>query len=251
MYKGVKFKLKSENEIKKHIKEVSRYYYSGAKIFIADGNFLTIKTDTILEVLKTIRTFFPDSKRVSCYAGPKDLLRKTDKELKLIKESGLDMLYMGVESGSDKVLSLMNKGVNSQEMTEAGKKAKQAGFTLSCMIISGLGGKSLTKEHAVKSGQIISNIKPDFFALLTLMVDNSSDISSWIKSGKLKLLSPEEIMQETYEMIDNTDVDNCVFRANHASNYVNLSGVLGRDKKKLLDLIQQNSSFKPESWRLL
>lgn len=254
VYKGKKFTVKSEEEIERHLLMGKHYAPNPEKIFLADGNVLCLSTARLLSLLKAIKTHFPKVKQISSYAGPRDLLRKSPEDLIKIREAGLALLYMGVESGSDKVLKAVNKGLTREQMITAGKKAKTAGFTLSCMIISGLGGKELLEEHAIDSATIISEINPDFFALLTLMIEDETPMKKQLDSGEFQLLSPNEVMLELKLMLENSEMENCVFRANHASNYVPLKGILNRDKKILLDQVNSalhSSNFKPEAWRAL
>jgi len=206
---------------------------------LADGNVLCLKTDKILELLEMVKKEFPTVKRISSYSGPLDLIRKTDEELNAINQAGLKLLYMGVESGSDKVLSYMNKGVNQNEMIEAGQKAKKAGFKLSCMIISGLGGTELIEEHAVESAKVISAINPDYFSLLRLVVEEESELADDIKQGKFHLASPLQIIDENIIMLENMELKDCVFRANHVSNHVNQAGMLNKDNEILIQRLKR------------
>jgi len=222
------------------------------KIFLADGNALCLSTARLLNLLELIKVHFPNVKQISSYAGPLDLLRKSEEDLVKIRTAGLELLYMGVESGSDKVLKAVNKGLTREQMITAGQKAKKTGFTLSCMIISGLGGKELLKEHAIDSATAISEINPDFFALLTLMIESQTPMKKQLDSGEFKLLSPYEVMLELKMMLENLELDNCVFRANHASNYVPLKGILNKDKNMLLEQVNtalRSGHYKPETWR--
>lgn len=134
MYKGKQFRLKSKEEITGHIEWLKAAYKNPKRIFLADGNVLCINTDKLLDLLNYIKREFPNVERISSYAGPSDLLRKTDEELRAIRDAGLELLYMGVETGSDKVLSMVNKGVNREEMIEAGQKAIKAGFKFSASV---------------------------------------------------------------------------------------------------------------------
>lgn len=234
MYKCKQFRLKGEEEIKQHIKELKAQYQNPERIFLADGNVLCLKTDKLVELLNYIKAEFPNAKRISSYSGPLDLIRKTEDELKLIKQAGLDMLYMGVESGSDKVLAMMQKGVSQKEMIEAGQKAVKSGFKLSCMIISGLGGTELLKEHAVESAKVISQIDPHYFSLLRLVIEEESELAEDVRQGKFKLLTPLQILDENILMLENIELTDCIFRANHVSNYVNQAGTLNKDKDMLI-----------------
>ena len=191
---------------------------------------------------------FPTVKRISSYSGPLDLIGKSNGDLQLIRESGLDLLYMGVESGSDKVLSFVKKGVSQQQMIEAGKKAINAGFKFSCMIISGLGGTEHMEEHALESAKVISAINPHYFSLLRLVVEEESELAEDLRQGKFHLLSPLQILDENIIMLENMELDNCIFRANHVSNYVNQAGILNKDRDALVEKlkkIRNSPNFKP------
>lgn len=248
MYKCKQFRLKSKEEIKEHVEELKSYYRDAERIFLADGNVLCLKTEKILELIDYIKKEFPNVKRISSYSGPLDLLRKTEEELKTIHEAGLELLYMGVESGSDKVLSLMEKGVNQTEMTLAGQKAIRAGFKLSCMIISGLGGKELMHEHAVESAKVISAINPHYFSLLRLVVEEESELAEDIRQGRFHLLTPLEVLDENIIMLENMELEDCIFRANHVSNHVNQAGIMNKDKEELvkrLKKLRESGNFIP------
>jgi radical SAM superfamily enzyme YgiQ (UPF0313 family) len=251
MYKGKQFRLKSIEEIKEHIEWLKPMYKNPRRIFLADGNVLCLKTEKLLELLNYIKKEFPNIERISSYSGPLDLLRKTDQELKSIREAGLELLYMGVESGSDKVLSMMNKGVNQQEMIEAGHKAINAGFKFSCMIISGLGGREFMEEHAVESAKVISAIAPHYFSLLRLVAEESSELAECIEEGKFQLLTPLQILDENILMLENLELTDCIFRANHVSNHVNLAGTLNQDRDLLIDKlkrVRKSPNFIPNTY---
>ncbi len=239
MYKCKQFRLKSREELKEHIVWLKTYYQDPERIFLADGNVLCLKTEKLVELLNYIKSEFPTAKRISSYSGPLDIIRKTDEELKLIRESGLELLYMGVESGSDKVLAMMQKGVNQQQMIEAGQKAVKAGFKFSCMIISGLGGIDYMEEHALESAKVISSINPNYFSLLRLVVEEESELADDIRQGKFHMLTPMQVLDENIMMLENMELKDCVFRANHVSNYVNQAGVLNRDRDMLVERLKK------------
>lgn len=255
MYKTKKFRVKTLEEIEKHINSAKKEYPNTTRIFLADGNALSMDTRLLVEIIQRLYLEFNHLERVTAYAGPNDILRKTDKELEELRSSGLTMLYLGVESGSTQVLKNIKKGVTPEKMIEAGQKAIRAGFQLSCMIISGLGGKELWKEHALESAKVISAIDPDYLALLTLLVEEGTELYSQVESGTFSLLSPEEVIDETKLFLDNLELTDCVFRSNHPSNYITLKGILNRDKDKLITILtkaqEDEIEFKPEYWRVL
>lgn len=239
MYKEKQFRMKSKEELKEHIAWLKAYYREPERIFLADGNVLCLKTEKLIDLLNYLRDEFPTVKRISSYSGPLDIIRKTDDELKLIHNAGLELLYMGVESGSDKVLALMEKGVNQQQMIEAGQKAVKAGFKFSCMIISGLGGTEYMEEHAIESAKVISAINPHYFSLLRLVVEEKSELYDDISKGKLHLLTPLQVLDENIMMLENMDLRDCIFRANHVSNYVNQAGTLNKDRDALVQRLKK------------
>ncbi|QSX06976.1 radical SAM protein [Sedimentibacter sp. zth1] len=236
MYKNKPFRVKSDEEIDSHLEKLKDYYKTPPKrVFLADGNFMCLKIERILSIINKVKLSFPEIERISSYCSANDLINKSSKDLAIIREAGLSMLYIGVESGSDNVLSYVNKGANSSQMIEGCGKAKNTGYILSCMIISGLGGKKYFQEHAIESARVISAINPDYFGLLSLTLDKESDLMKDIEDKRFILLSPKEIVEENIIMLKNLELTNCIFRANHISNHVILKGTLNKDKEILLN----------------
>lgn len=239
MYKDKKFRIRKLQEVMEDLETARSHYHRIERIFLADGNALVLKTEDLKEILMKIRHLFPECKRVGIYSSPKDILRKSLQELKELKDYGLSIAYMGVESGSDQVLERIKKGVTAKEMIEAGKRMMASGIKMSITLISGLGGKASWKEHAEESAKVINEINPDYLALLTLLVRKDTEMEAEIQQGRFQLLDPREVMLETYELIKNLRVKNCVFRSNHASNYVPLGGTLPQDQERLLREIEE------------
>lgn len=253
MYKTKKYRMKTQSEIEEHIGWAREEYPNAKRIFLADGNVLAIDTPVLKDIVKGLYAKFSDLERVTAYAGPKDILAKSDSELLELRNAGLTMLYLGVESGSAQVLKNVKKGVSPEEMIQAGQRVIKAGFKLSCMVISGLGGKEHWEEHAIESARVISAIDPDYFALLTLLVEQGTVLYAQVNKGEFILLEPQEVVEETKLMLKNIELTDCTFRSNHPSNYVNLKGVLNDDKEILLAILnkaQENEeNFTPEGWR--
>lgn len=255
MYKDKKFRIKSLEEIYKDLYEARKLYNNVERIFLADGDSLVIKTEILEKILLKIKELYPECKRVSAYAAPKDILRKSENELKNLNKLGLKMIYMGIESGDDEILKKITKGVTSFEIIEAGKKVKNASMKLSVTLISGIGGKHRWKENALESAKVISSIDPDYIGLLTLLVEPGTKIYEEVSLGSFELLNPKEIMLETLKLIKNIDVSNCIFRSNHPSNYVALRGNFPEDKEKMLNLIEDfiigKYEYRSENFRAL
>ncbi len=255
MYKDKKFRVRPMEEILEDIKLAKKQYRSITRVFLADGNALVLKTQDLKRILTEIKEAFPECERVGIYSAPKDILRKSAEELRELKELGLGIAYLGVESGSDEILGRIKKGVTAEEMIQAGQKLMVSGIRLSITLISGIGGKTLWKEHAIESAKVISAINPHYLGLLTLMVEHGTEMQQQIRKGELELLSPKEVMAETRLLVERLDVRDCVFRSNHASNYHPLAGTLPQDKKRLLaeldTMINHDFDFRDEYYRRL
>jgi len=255
MYKEKKFRVRDLKDIMLDLDQAKLDYGIVKKVFLADGDALVLETDKLKLILAKIRELFPECERVGVYATPNDILRKSLLELRELKDFGIGIVYLGVESGSEEILKSINKGVTAENLIMAGHRVKESGIRLSTTLISGIGGIGRTKEHAMESAKLISDIDPDYVGFLTLMLASGTPIYEDVQAGKFKLLSPEEIMQETSEFLKNVEVTNCIFRSNHASNYVSLSGTLPRDKNQLLrDIglkLECNNRYKDEEDRRL
>lgn len=237
MYRSVKFRLRKTAEIMKQVNAAKAYADHIRRIFLADGNALVLETETLVELLEILKTTFPKLRRVACYAGPKDILRKTPAELQRLYEAGLTLVYYGMESGDDQVLQHVCKGVTAQESIAAGQRIVASGMKLSMMVIVGLGGKGGSKEHAFHTAQAINAIRPNMLSALTLMMYRGSELREEYERGQFEILSPEESMGELCELISQLDIppeNHCLFRSNHISNHIALAGTLPRDKEKLL-----------------
>lgn len=237
MYKDKVFRVRGTDEIIEDLKIGREKYGYVDRIFIADGDALAIDNKELEKILKYIKENFAECERVGIYGSPKAILSKSHGQLMRLKDLGLGIVYLGVETGSANILKKINKGVSRREMVLAGKKIVNVGIKLSITLISGIGGKENSYEHATESAKIINEINPDYVGLLTLMVQEGTPLYEDVRSGEFELLSPKEVLFETREMVENIDVENCVFRSNHASNYVSLKGTLPKDKKIILEQI--------------
>lgn len=237
MYRSVEFRIRPMAEIMAQINAATVYKDHIRRIFLADGNALVLPTDVLLEILGVLKATFLKLRRVACYAGPKDMLRKSAEELRKLYEAGLTLVYYGMESGDDRVLAHVCKGVTAQESITAGQRVVASGMKLSIMVIVGLGGKAGSKEHAYHTAQAINAIRPNMLSALTLMMYRGSELREEYERGEFEILSPAESMGELCELIGALDIPyetHCLFRSNHISNHVSLAGTLPHDKEKLL-----------------
>lgn len=253
MYKEKSFRIRKLDEIK-HDFDIARCAYRRVeRIFLADGDALMCQTEHMAEILRYIRAVFPECERVTCYGSPASILVKKQEDLDMLHTLGLDMIYMGLESGSDEVLRRVNKGETADEIVRAGLMVKQAGMKLSVTCIAGLGSLELSEEHAIKTAEALSRMKPEYIGLLTLLFDLPTPLMQDWKAGRFYLMNPVEIAQETLVLLEHIDCEGSVFRANHASNYVNLAGTLGQDREpmcqKLRAALEGRVQFKKEAFR--
>lgn len=256
MFKDKKFRVRSMEEIKADLTDARGYYRAVERIFLADGDALCLSMQKLLDILAEIKILFPECKRVGIYGSARDVLRKSLAELKELKEAGLGIVYLGAESGSQKILERINKNATRQELIDAVKLIEESGIRSSVTFISGMGGKSLWREHALETASMINEMQPYYASVLTLMIDRAAPIYDEIQSGAFQLLSPVEVMDEMELLMENINVTKtCVFRSNHASNYLSLKGDLPRDKERMLAQIKQarenNSLLKDEHFRAL
>lgn len=254
MYRGVPFQILSDEEISRQIALAVHYgKESVRRIFLADGDALVLPTAKLLKILQALRENFPKLQRVASYAAPKDILRKSEEELRQLKEAGLQLLYYGMETGDDITLKAVNKGVNAAEAIEAGRRVTANGMKLSLMVILGLAGKEGSQRHALETAKAINIIQPTMLSALCLMLYRGSELLDQFENGEFNPLSPQGLMEELHLMMQNIDLPqdkHCLFRSNHVSNYVQLAGTLPKDKDRLLREIAYSAQQlgKLKSW---
>lgn len=255
MYKAKKFTLRPMEEILEDFRLARQAYSKVGRIFLADGDALIRPAADLERILEVIAELFPECERVTCYASPSSIHKRTPEELKRLRERNLTMVYMGLESGCDEVLKRMRKGHTAADIVAAGQKINAAGIDLSVTAISGLGGVELWREHAMDTAAALSAMKPAYIGLLTLMVEPGTPLYDWVKKGQFQLLDSHQVLEETALLVAQLDCEGAVFRMNHASNYLTLKGTLNEDKQALLKRIHSAMSgrtdLRPEYFRAL
>ena len=234
MYKAKTFSVRPIHEVFEDLEWARRHYRYIERGFLADGDALILPIEHLERILEFIRTRIPECQRVAVYGSPKSILRKTPAELARLKQAGLGIVYMGLESGNEELLKLYNKGQTAAAIIEAGQKVRDAGLALSVTAINGLGGTEHSDVHAIDTGKALSAMKPDYIGLLTLRVYTGTPLAQWVKEGRITLMVPPELAAETRLLLEHTDSEGSVFRSNHASNYLILKGTLNRDKAALI-----------------
>ena len=198
-YKGVKFSKRTVEEIKKDIDQMAGEYGNHAfvqSVFLQDADSLLLSTPDLLEILRYLKQKFPDIKRVTSYARAKTLKRKTVEELKELKEAGLTRIHVGMESGSEKVLKMIKKGITQTDIVEGGRRVVDAGISLSEYIMPGIGGKSLSEEHARETARLLNAVEPDFIRVRTFAMHPSSPMRKMVEEGTFVPMTDVEIVEE-------------------------------------------------------
>ena len=256
MFKDKKFRVRPIEEVFEDLEMARRAYPVVEKIFLCDGDALCISNEKLMRILTRIAELFPECKRVSVYGTARDINRKSDEELKELLDAGMEMIYMGAESGSQAVLDKIHKDVTVREQIDAVKKAERVGIKMSVTFISGLAGLEGWEDHAIATGKMITEMNASYASLLTLMLNPAAPIMKDIESGEMTLLTPEQVVGETYLLLENAmPKKSCVFRSNHASNYISLRGNLPEDRQRMLAQLkvamENTGLLKDERFRML
>ncbi len=235
MYSDKKFQVRNMDDILYDINNfpnAQKLYVKRA--FLIDGNPLVIGMERLNIILDALNDNFPNLERVGAYTTSKDIKRFSVEDLISLRHKKLSIFYIGVESGSNRILKSVKKDSMAEHIIEAAPKIKQAGIKLSTMILSGLGGSENWEEHAIESAKVISVVKPDYLSLLTLMSREGTELYRDVKAGNFKMVSQVEVLKETILFVENLELENTVFRVSHPSNLINLGGVLNEDKTIIL-----------------
>ena len=235
-YRQKKFRIKSLEQIKKDLREAS-HYENVEKVFLCDGDALIIPQPRLEEILELINLNLPNIERIGTYANAKSVLRKSVDELNKLRELGLKIIYLGVETGNAELLQKIHKGVTYEQMVEAAHRVKEAGIVLSVTVLLGLGGIEKSIEHAMDTAKILTDMDPDYAGALTVMFVPETELYEDYLAGRFVLPDQFGFIRELYLMIANSNFTNCYFTSNHASNYLPVKAYLPREKEKILKMI--------------
>ena len=253
MYREKKFRVRTREEIMGDLDECRDYYGDRVRrVFFADGDALVVKTEMLLELLAYVHKNFPHVERIYSYGTAKDVLKKSEEDLKALAAAGLELIYIGAESGDDRVLEHIQKDVMAADIIAAGQKLKRCGLKTSVTLISGLGGRKGIRDHAIKSAELITGMNPEYASFLTLRLYEGTQMNEEVKRGEMELITPDEIVEEMELFLSHVDSPGTVFRTNHASNYVVLAGTLNEDIPQMLaelELVKKKQRYRLEEWR--
>ena len=236
-YKQKRFRIKTQEEIEEDIREAGATLRGVERVFLCDGDALIIPQRRLLEILRSIRENIRGVQRVGTYANAKSILRKSPEELTNLKEGGLRIVYLGVETGSEEVLRRIRKGVSYEQMVEAGRRVKQAGITLSVTALLGIGGVELSADHAGETARILTDIDPEFTGMLTVMIVPGTPLYEACRNGAFVLPGVFDLLGELRAIVAASRFTDCFFTSNHASNYLPVRARLPADREKLLGIL--------------
>jgi radical SAM superfamily enzyme YgiQ (UPF0313 family) len=271
---GTRLRMRDVNDVKREIDALALYVrdgvriptidnivytvaqsWDGRRVFLQDGDALVYPFPKLVDVLGHLNEKFPNLERIGSYATPQDILRRTVNELAELKQLKLGILYVGIESGDDEVLKKIGKGVNHNQLVEAGRKAKEAGITLSLTVILGLGGVEGGRKQVLETARVLTEVDPEYVGALTLTLVPGTPLYQEWRRGDFSLISPFEFLEELKGIIVNSSFTDCFFSSMHASNYLSIRGILPQDKERLIRELESvlkerdPSSLRPESFR--
>jgi radical SAM superfamily enzyme YgiQ (UPF0313 family) len=255
-YKRKQFRVRSIAEMEQDVLGCLPAFNGTRRVFLADGDALVAPQQELLALFALLRSHFPRLQRTGMYANAGSILGKSADELKQLREQGLGILYLGVESGDDELLGWMQKGATSAQMAEAGRRVKEAGIKLSVTVLLGIGGSGRSREHARATGRLLSEMNPDYVGALTTMVAPGTALHELEQAGAFSLPAPFAILAELAEMLEHTEMRGLFF-ANHASNYLPVRVRMPSERNKAVETIRQfvrkgdESFLKPERLRRL
>jgi radical SAM superfamily enzyme YgiQ (UPF0313 family) len=256
-FKDKKFRLRTLEEVREDVEEAKAYARYIRKVFIADGDALVIPQKRLIPIIELIRDAFPKLERIGIYGNTKSILKKSVEELKALKELGVGIVYLGVESGDQVVLDRVCKGTTLEKTAEAARRVKEAGIILSVTVLLGLGGVERSTIHAEETGKFLSKIDPDYVGALSVIIVPGTPLAEEAKRGTFEVPNPYMLLEELAIMIKHTNVSHTFFASNHASNYLPVKAWLPEEKEKILKSIRyvlnrkDPSLLRPEFMRAL
>ncbi|MGI2136463.1 radical SAM protein [Shewanella baltica] len=228
------FRAQKLDKVEQDILAVAQSGVPVSRVFLADGDAMSLPFARLEAICELINRHLPQVTRISSYCLPRNLNNKTPEQLARLRELGLSLLYVGCESGDDEVLAKIQKGETFESSLAALLKIRAAGMKSSVMILNGLGGVALSHQHAVNSAKLMNAAQPDYLSTLVVTLPLGTERMDAVFGGQFQLPDQMGLFQEMHTLLDHLELDQTIFRSDHASNYLVLKGVLGKDKAKLL-----------------
>ena len=236
-YKDKRFSIKDDQTILADLQFAAKYMVNQKRLFLMDGDGLIIPQPKLVWILDMIQNYLPWVRRVGAYANAKSIMMKSDEDLVQLKEKGLGIVYLGVESGDNKTLQKVCKGTTAENLIQQGRRIKEAGIKLSVTVLLGIAGRSDSLKHARATGKLLSAMDPNYIGALTVMILPNTPLDDDYRAGRFELPDTRELLLELREMFKHTHLSGGLFMSNHASNYLPIKARLPKDREKTLDLI--------------
>ena len=234
MYKDIPYRIHDAQALGREFARVQRSWPAATRVFLADGDVMALPVERLRDMLTSLNELFPRLGRVNVYANGYSILQKTDEQLRELRSLKLHTLYMGLESGDDQTLRAACKRETAAEMVEAALLAQSCGLRMSVIILTGLGGRERTEEHAEATASALNEMQPRLLSALRLIPVPNTSLYAEALSGGFAVLTEEESVRELRAIVAGLELSRSVFRANHASNVISLEGRFPKDKERLL-----------------
>ncbi len=233
-----RFRIKAQEDIDRELAAVAAEDIPIRRIFLADGDVMTLSFRRLRGILESVERHLPGVQRVASYCLPRNLRNKTVDELTALEELKLSLFYVGCESGDDLVLDRVSKGESYSSSLTALQKIKAAGARSSVMILNGMGGKRYSRQHAVNSARLMNDAQPEYLSTLVVSFPQGMERYQAGFNGEFEPLDQAGLFREMHWLLENLELENTIFRSDHASNYLVLKGTLGKDRGRLLDTVR-------------
>ena len=234
MYKNKRYRVRSLDEVKADLRSAAPYRGRFQRVFLCDGDALALPAPFLTEILEETGRLFPSLDSVRIYASARNVLEKEPRELEALADLGVDMAYLGLESGSDKVLAAVNKGLTKREMIDAAGALRKAGIKQSVSIISGLGGETLSREHILETADALNKMQPEYLGMLVLHEGGDAGLYRMFGGESFRLPPSRLVLTEMRLLLERLELTNCYFTSAHISNYFHVKGRLPKDRQRLL-----------------
>ena len=233
-----RFRPKPQAQIESELAQVARSGHSVRRVFLADGDAMTLSVRRLRDIMAAINRHLPDVQRVSSYCLPRNIKNKRVDELRELEQMGLRLMYVGCESGDDLMLEKISKGEDFASSLSALRKITQAGMKSSVMILNGLGGKNYSEQHATNSARLMNEAQPEYLSTLVISFPAGMQRYQDGFQDEFEPLSQTELFAEMEILLENLELENTIFRSDHASNYLILKGTLNKDTDRLLETVR-------------
>jgi radical SAM superfamily enzyme YgiQ (UPF0313 family) len=246
-YRDKKFTIRSLHDIREDLKD-ARQMGPVPRVFLADGDALCIPQRMLVEILESVNEIIPSVERIGIYANAKNILKKSVEDLRRLQELKLGILYLGVETGDPQLLEKICKGATYDQLVEAAHRVKAAGIALSVTVLLGIGGIEGSEQHARATARILTDMDPDYVGALSVIVVPGTPLHREYTEGRFQVPDPFALINELRIMIAESSFTNCMFRSNHASNYLPVKATLPRDKQEILSAIDHVLKSRDEQY---